>query len=88
MLHCLCWIPLLLLLHRQGANTGQYNSLLRLHNRQSMSDRVMQTASREVSQVCDRLRVTDAVRNSALEIYKDVSHCCGYMFLGCPSCSL
>jgi hypothetical protein len=49
---------------------------MRLHNRQNVSDRAMQTASREVSTTCERLRCTDAVRNSALEIYKDVSCCC------------
>ncbi|WIA14308.1 hypothetical protein OEZ85_002840 [Tetradesmus obliquus] len=55
-----------------GGAGGQYNTLMRLHNRQNVSDRAMQTASREVATTCERLRMTDAVRNSALEIYKDV----------------
>jgi hypothetical protein len=56
----------------QGGAGGAYTSLIRLHNRQNLSDRAMQTASREISATCERLRVTDAVKNSALEVYKDV----------------
>lgn len=69
---------MLLLPMLQGGAGGQYNTLMRLHNRQNVSDRAMQTASREVATTCERLRMTDAVRNSALEIYKDVSGggCC------------
>jgi hypothetical protein len=83
--HCL-WLKLLLLLLcvcvcvcvcvRQGGNGQQFNTLMRLHNRQNASDRVMQTANREITMVCDRMHMTDTVRNSALEIYKEVSHCC------------
>ncbi|KAF8063772.1 cabII-1 [Scenedesmus sp. PABB004] len=51
---------------------GQFNSLNRLHNRLHGGDRAMQVASREIGLTTERLRVTDAVRNSALEIYKDV----------------
>eukprot|EP00775_Hariotina_reticulata_P013110 gene13110-13238_t len=54
-----------------GGAGGAYSSLVRLHNRQNLSDRAMQTASREISSTCERLRVTDAVKNSALEVYKD-----------------
>lgn len=69
---CFCACHALGLLLQGGAG-GQFNTLMRLHNRQNVSDRAMQQASREISSTCDRLRVADAVRNSALEIYKDVS---------------
>lgn len=52
---------------------GQYNALMRLHNRQSVSDRAMQQATREINEYCERLRLVDTIRSHALEIFKDVS---------------
>lgn len=67
----------------QGGAGGAYSTLIRLHNRQNLSDRAMASANREISSTCERLRVTDAVRNSALEVYKDVSgrlaQCCRHV---------
>ena len=68
---CRCAPPLCL----QTGSNGQFNSLVRLHNRQNVSNRAMQAATRDISQTCDRLRVTDAVRNAALEIYKKARRC-------------
>lgn len=47
--------------------------LMKLHNRQTGSDRQMQAASREINEICERLRLPDVVKNSALEVFKDVS---------------
>lgn len=58
------------------ATTGgstQFNMLMKLHNRQTGSDRQMQAASKEINQICERLRLPDIVKNSALEVFKDVS---------------
>lgn len=52
---------------------GQYSMLSRLQNRQNAGDRNMQTAMREINVIIDRMRLTDAVRNSAYEVFKDVS---------------
>lgn len=52
---------------------GQYSMLSRLQNRQNAGDRTMQTAMREINTVIDRMRLNDAVRNSAYEVFKDVS---------------
>jgi transcription initiation factor TFIIIB Brf1 subunit/transcription initiation factor TFIIB len=46
---------------------------MRLHNRQSVSDRAMQQATREINEYCERLRLVDTIRSHALEIFKDVS---------------
>eukprot|EP00878_Enallax_costatus_P001359 GHUV01001508.1.p1 GENE.GHUV01001508.1~~GHUV01001508.1.p1 ORF type:complete len:394 (+),score=120.99 GHUV01001508.1:421-1602(+) len=51
---------------------GQYTMLSRLQNRQNAGDRTMQTAMREINVVIDRMRLTDAVKNSAYEVFKDV----------------
>jgi transcription initiation factor TFIIIB Brf1 subunit/transcription initiation factor TFIIB len=47
--------------------------LMKLHNRQTGSDRQMQAASKEVNEICERLRLPDIVKNSALEVFRDVS---------------
>lgn len=52
---------------------GQYTMLSRLQNRQNAGDRTMQTAMREINVVIDRMRLTDAVKTSAYEVFKDVS---------------
>lgn len=49
--------------------------LMKLHNRQTGSDRNVQAASREINEICERLKLPDTVKNSALEVYRDVSHC-------------
>lgn len=50
--------------------------LMKLHNRQTGSDRQMQAASKEINQICERLRLNDIVKNSALEVFRDVSALC------------
>lgn len=54
----------------QGASS-QFNLLTKLHNRQTGSDRQMQQASKEIGDICERLRLPDTVRNSALEVFRD-----------------
>lgn len=54
-----------------GGAGGQFNMLMKLHNRQTGSDRQMQAASREINEICERLRLPDVVKNSALEVFKD-----------------
>lgn len=54
---------------------SQFNMLMKLHNRQTGSDRQMQAASKEVNEICERLRLPDIVKNSALEVFRDVSAC-------------
>jgi transcription initiation factor TFIIIB Brf1 subunit/transcription initiation factor TFIIB len=49
--------------------------LMKLHNRQTGSDRNVQAASREINEICERLKLPDTVKNSALEVYRDVSRC-------------
>lgn len=53
--------------------SSQFNLLTKLHNRQTGSDRQMQQASKEIGDICERLRLPDTVRNSALEVFRDVS---------------
>lgn len=52
---------------------SQYNMLMKLHNRQTGSDRQMQAANKEINRICESLRLPDIVKNSALEVFKDVS---------------
>lgn len=54
--------------------------LSRLQNRQNAGDRTMQTAMREINTVIDRMRLNDAVRNSAYEVFKDVSALSKYYY--------
>lgn len=56
-----------------AAASSQFNLLTKLHNRQTGSDRQMQQAGKEIGDICERLRLPDTVRNSALEVFRDVS---------------
>lgn len=55
------------------AGGPQFSQLQRLHARQTMGDKALQQANREIGVTCDRLRLPDTVRNAALEVFKDVS---------------
>lgn len=46
--------------------------LMKLHNRHTGSDRQMQAASKDINEVCGRLNLPDMVKNSALEVFRDV----------------